>query len=350
MGTGLHGSFFPSIGAPRGKVGSFRMQNLDAQVIEQALAWSQEGHEVWLCTVLATFGSSPREPGSLLAARRDGAHVGSLSGGCVEEDFLRRLQEGAFERAVGTLRYGDPDEPLGSRVALPCGGILEVLVERLPASAATQQHLARLGEALRGGEHLLRCVDLRDGQWQLRDDDGPGPRVARAADGQRLEVRIGPVARLVIAGISPVSVACAQFAQALGFEVIVCDPREEAHAGFRVPGVELRPELPSQFIAADGCHAATAVVALTHDPRIDDLAMIEAVRTPAFYIGVMGSQRTSQARAERLRRSGGLGEAQIARLHMPIGLALGSKTPAEIALAVMADVLRVYRGRPRDAL
>ena len=146
------------------------------------------------------------------------------------------------------------------------------------------------------------------------------------------------------------SVVCAQFAQALGFEVIVCDPREEAHAGFEVPGVEVRQELPSLFIAADGCHTATAVVALTHDPRIDDLAMIEAVRTPAFYIGVMGSRRTSAARAERLRRSGGLSEAEIARLQMPIGLALGSKTPAEIALAVMADVVRVYRGRPRDAL
>lgn len=133
-------------------------------------------------------------------------------------------------------------------------------------------------------------------------------------------------------------------------EVIVCDPREEAHAGFDVADVQLRKELPSQFIAADGCHRATAVVALTHDPRINDLAMIEAVRTPAFYIGVMGSQRTSAVRAERLRRIGGLSEADIARLHMPVGLALGSKTPAEIALAAMADIVRVYRGRPRDAL
>ncbi|MNY53651.1 hypothetical protein D3C86_1894240 [compost metagenome] len=104
------------------------------------------------------------------------------------------------------------------------------------------------------------------------------------------------------------------------------------------------------FIAAGGCHAATAVVALTHDPRIDDLAMIEAVRTPAFYIGVMGSRQTSRVRAERLRRAGGLSEDEVARLHMPIGLALGSKTPAEIALAVMADIVRVLRGRSRAAL
>ncbi|MBU1332601.1 MAG: XdhC family protein [Gammaproteobacteria bacterium] len=326
------------------------MQHLDLQVIEQALGWSRAGEAVWLCTVLGTFGSSPREPGSLLAARCDGSHVGSLSGGCVEEDFLERLQAGEFERTVTVLRYGDPDGPQGARIALPCGGILKVLIERLPADAATWDQLERLHATLRGQQHLLRSVDLRDGQTTLSEDDGLGPRVVEAADGLSLQIRVGPAARLIVAGISPVAVICAQFAHTLGFEVIVCDPREEAYAGFDVPGVELRKELPSQFIAADGCHSATAVVALTHDPRIDDLAMIEAVRTQAFYIGVMGSQRTSAARAERLRRVGGLSEADIARLHMPVGLALGSKTPAEIALAAIADIVRVYRGRPRDAL
>jgi xanthine dehydrogenase accessory factor len=326
------------------------MQHLDLQVMEQSLTWSRAGETGWLCTVLATFGSSPREPGSLLAARRDGGHVGSLSGGCVEEDFLERLQEGEFEQAVTVLRYGDPNGPQGSRIALPCGGILKVLIERLPADSATWAQLERLHATLRGQQHLLRSVDLHDGQATLYEDDGLGPRVVEAENGRSLQIRVGPAARLIIAGISPVSVICAEFARALGFEVIVCDPREEAYTGFDLPGVELRKELPSQFIAADGCHRATAVVALTHDPRIDDLAMIEAVRTPAFYIGVMGSQRTSAIRAERLRRVGGLSEAEVARLHMPVGLALGSKTPAEIALAAIADIVRVYRGRPRDAL
>lgn len=326
------------------------MQHLDLQVIEQALAWSRAGETVWLCTVLATFGSSPREPGSLLATRRDGGHVGSLSGGCVEEDLLERLQGGEFGHAVTVLRYGDPSGPQGARIALPCGGILKVLIEHLPADVATWDQLESLRATLQGQRHLIRCVDLRNGQTQLREDDGLGPRVVEAAHGLLLQIRVGPAARLIIAGISPVSVICAEFARTLGFEVIVCDPREEAHAGCDLPGVEVRKELPSQFIATDGCHRATAVVALTHDPRIDDLAMIEAVRTPAFYIGVMGSQRTSAMRAERLRRSGGLSEAEIARLHMPIGLALGSKTPAEIALAAMADIVRVYRGRPRGGL
>ena len=326
------------------------MQHLDLQVVEQALSWSRAGQVVWLCTVLATFGSSPREPGSLLAARRYGGHVGSLSGGCVEEDFLERLQAGEFECAITTLRYGDPSGPKGSRISLPCGGILKVLIERLPPDAATWDQLECVRATLLGQRHLIRYVDLRNGQTQLREDAGLGPCVVEAADGYSLQIRVGPAARLIIAGISPVSVICAQFARTLGFEVIVCDPREEVHAGFDVAGVEMRVQLPSQFIAADGCHRATAVVALTHDPRIDDLAMIEAVRTPAFYIGVMGSQRTSAVRAERLRRSGGLSEADIARLHMPIGLALGSKTPAEIALAAIADIVRVYRARSLDEL
>lgn len=300
--------------------------------------------------MLNTFGSSPREPGSLLVARRDGRHVGSLSGGCVEEDFLERLQAGEFECAVTALRYGDPTGPQGARISLPCGGILNVLIERLPANAATWDQLESLCSALQGQRHLIRHVDLRSGQTQLLENDGLGPCVVEAADGHSLQIRVGPAARLIIAGISPVSIICAQFARTLGFEVIVCDPREEVHVGFDVAGVEVRMQMPSQFIAADSCHRATAVVALTHDPRIDDLAIIEAVRTPAFYIGVMGSQRTSVARAERLRRSGGLSEDDIARLYMPIGLALGSKTPAEIALAAMADIVRVYRARPLDEL
>lgn len=323
------------------------MHHLDLQVVESALRWANAGEPVWLCSVLATFGSSPREPGSLLVARAGGEHVGSLSGGCIEEDFLERLQDGAFDDPVTVVRYGDGgiDHP---QVTLPCGGSLEMLVERLTPGHTTLIHLEVLQAALLGQRALIRRVDLEDGQASFVDGDAQGPRVERDADSVRL--RVGPALRLIIAGISPVSTACAEFARTLGFEVIVCDPRDEARASFEVTGVEVQAVLPSLFIASGASHAATAIVALTHDPRIDDLAMIEAVRTPAFYIGVMGSQRTSSQRAERLRRSGDLTDAEIARIYMPIGLALGSKTPAEIALAVMADILRVHRGLARDAL
>ncbi|WP_227367466.1 XdhC family protein [Halomonas sp. M20] len=323
------------------------MHHLDLQVIESALRWANAGEPVWLCTVLATFGSSPREPGSLLVARADGKHVGSLSGGCVEEDFLARLREGDFDAPITVVRYGDGGID-HSQITLPCGGSLEVLVERLISAPTTLIHLEVLQAALLGQRALVRRVSLEDGRVSFVDSDAQGPQVER--DEQSVRVRIGPALRLIIAGISPVSAACAEFARTLGFEVIVCDPRDEARATFNVPGVEVQAILPSLFIASGASHAATAVVALTHDPRIDDLAMIEAVRTPAFYIGVMGSKRTSSQRAERLERSGNLTEAEIARIHMPIGLALGSKTPAEIALAVMADILRVHRGQGRDVL
>lgn len=326
------------------------MKHLDLQVIEQALAWNKAGDDVWLCTVLATFGSSPREPGSWLVVRQDGRHVGSLSGGCVEEDFFERLRSGEFDRPVSVLRYGDPEGPQGPLITLPCGSILETLVERLAPTSQTQQHLEILHSALSGQRHLLRQIDLSTGEFDLQEDSGVGPRVTLTRENSQAQVRIGPSARLIIAGISPVGKCCAQYATSLGFEVIVCDPREEELTSFDVPGVEPWHGLPSQFIASGSCHSATAVVSLTHDPRLDDLSMMEAVRTPAFYIGVIGSKRTSAARAERLRRSGGLSDDEIARLHMPIGLALGSKTPAEIALAVMADILRVQRGKPRDAL
>ncbi len=321
------------------------MKPLDRQVIEQGVQWLEEGGSLWLCTVLATFGSSPREPGSMMVARSDGRHVGSLSGGCVEEDFLERLGQGEFDQPISVLRYGDENEGNRPRVRLPCGGILEVLVERLEPRASTRAHLQAILASMAGQRDLERQVELSSGKVSLESTGRLEGRVERTRDGGSVRIRIGPVARLIIAGVSPVSEVCARFAQTLGFEVIVCDPRDGVGAVFEDSGVEFQAILPSLFIVSEGvCHDATAIVALTHDPRIDDLAMMAAVKTPAFYIGVMGSQRTSQARAARLARSGGLSPAQIERIHMPIGMALGSKTPAEIALAVMADIVRVRQG------
>ena len=323
------------------------MQHLDLQVLDTALEWANAGETIWLCSVLATFGSSPREPGSMLVAKADGAHVGSLSGGCIEEDFLGKIAKGHFGDALSVVRYGEGADE-SPQVSLPCGGILDVLVERLAPDAATLTHLEVLHATLLGQRSLVRRIDLESGRKRFVEAGENGPRVER--DGQIIQLRVGPALRLIIAGISPVSHFCAEFARALGFEVIVCDPREEARRDFRIEGVEVQAVLPSLFIGSGATHAATAIVALTHDPRIDDLAMIEAVRTPAFYIGVMGSKRTSEKRAERLKRSGGLDDEAIARIHMPIGLNLDSKTPAEIALAVVADILRVRRGKPRHEL
>lgn len=321
------------------------MQHLDLQVIDKALQWVADGQDVWFCTVLSTYGSAPRAPGALLVAREDGAYAGSLSGGCVEEEFLASLAKGDLQAPAQIVLYGETDDDR-RRLRLPCGGNLQILVEHHRPSEAWRDHLLTFQAALQGQRRLLRRVDLTTGAAELLPDQG-GEQTR--IQGEQAEIRIGPALRLLLAGVSPVAQACASFARALGCEVIACDPREEMQ-GMLIEGVEVRPVLPSVFIEAGGCHEATAVVALTHDPRIDDLALMEAVRTPAFYIGAMGSRQTSAKRAERLQRVGGLSAEQVDRIHMPIGLDLGSKTPAEIALSVMADVLRVYRGKSRDEL
>ncbi|QXH53952.1 XdhC family protein [Pseudomonas fakonensis] len=323
------------------------MQHLDLQVVQQAGQWARDGLRVWLCTVLCTYGSAPRAPGSLLAVSESGHWVGSLSGGCVEEDFLERVAAGEFASRVAVVRYGDGSDSRGN-IRLPCGGILDVLVENLPGDCASQAHLAQLEAALLGRRRLLREVDLGSGAFQLHDDHSQGPRVEQGEG--RVRLRIGAAQRLLLAGYSSVAHFCAEFGKGLGFEVVLCDPRDEVMDNVVLGGIEIRRELPSLFIANGGCHRDTAVVALTHDPKIDDLAMLEAVRTEAFYIGVMGSRATSDKRRERLRRIGGLSDGEMARIHAPIGLNLGSKTPAEIALAVLADILRTRSGVAREAL
>lgn len=322
------------------------MKQLDLQVIQQARQWLAEGRAVWLCTVLSTFGSAPRGPGAMLVCLENGEHRGSLSGGCVEEDFLERVGREYFQPVNQVVRYGEGG--FAPSLALPCGGVLDVLIEYLLPGPAVAAHLERIEQAFGGAALLSREVRLGGREHGIVPAGMDAPRVH--VQDELISIRIGAVQRMILAGLSPVAEFCASFALALGYEVIVCDPRREVIAGFALPGVEVREVLPAVFIADGGCHAATAVVALTHDPRLDDLTLLEAVRTPAFYIGAMGSQRTSSKRFERLARIGGLDASALARIHAPIGLHLGSKTPAEIAMAVMADVLRVSNGIARSEL
>ncbi|WP_271196743.1 XdhC family protein [Pseudomonas turukhanskensis] len=316
------------------------MQSLDLQVCRQARDWLWEGQGVWLCTVLHTFGSAPRGPGAMLVALASGELKGSLSGGCVEEDFIARLMAGGFDPVNQVVRYGDGG--LAPTRALPCGGVLDILLEYLPAGGEANTHLAALEQALDGGELLTRSVTLGGQQRHISPGSMGQERVQR--DGAQVLIRLGAVQKLLLAGWSPVAEYCATFALALGFEVVLCEPRSEVLETVELPGVEVIEVLPAVYIANGGCHRATAVVALTHDPRLDDLTLMEAVRTEAFYIGAMGSHRTSDKRRERLARVGGLAEPALQRLHAPIGLHLGSKTPAEIAIAVIADILRVANG------
>jgi xanthine dehydrogenase accessory factor len=322
------------------------MKNLDLQVIQQALSWLVQGKPVWLCTVLATFGSAPRGPGAMLAALESGDYCGSLSGGCVEEDFLERLGRAEFPLRSQIIRYGEGG--VAPSLELPCGGVLDVLIEHFDPSCDSREHFATILSALQGRQLIVRHVILESTQVHIETDAAVCAPVSVGSDHVRL--RIGAAQRLLIAGLSPVAEFCASFAVSLGYEVVVCDPRPELTAKFSLPGVELIEILPATYISQGGCHASTAVVALTHDPRLDDLTLLEAVLTPAFYIGAMGSRRTSESRLERVRRIGKLDEQLVDQIHAPIGLNLGSKTPAEIALAVMSDIVRVSNGIVRGAL
>ncbi|MGY2277530.1 XdhC family protein [Pseudomonas monsensis] len=322
------------------------MKQLELQVIQQARAWIAQGQPVWLCTVLATFGSAPRGPGAMLACLNSGEHRGSLSGGCVEDDFLERVADQFFKPGSQDVRYGEGG--LAPNLALPCGGVLDVLVEYLAPTNDTDVHLAAVEAAFAGAGLITRQVLLGTEYRRIDPGSMDTPRVEVGTE--QVAIRVGAVQRLLLAGLSPVAEFCASFAIALGYEVILCDPREDMIGGFTLPGVQVHKLLPAVYIANGGCHASTAVVALTHDPRLDDLTLLEAVRTQAFYIGAMGSQRTSSKRIERLARIGGFDDGSLQRIHAPIGLRLGSKTPAEIAMAVMADFLRVSNGIPRHAL
>ncbi len=283
----------------------------------------------------------------MLVARENGEFVGSLSGGCIEEDFIEKIKQKRFQNPLQRLSYGTGSS--NSHVQLPCGGQIQLLVERMAPESGAGRHLEELYSSLQVHRSIQRRIRLPNGQCRLVEDGGIGAAVEESAD--EIRVRCGPAGQLIIAGASSVAEACAHFAVSLNYGVVVCDPRPDVLAQFNFEHCQVRSELPACYIATTGaCHNATAIVSLTHDARIDDLTLMEAVRTEAFYIGVMGSKRTSEQRARRLERSGQLSAEQIRSIHMPIGLDIGSRTPAEIALAVMADVVRVRRARPRHTL
>lgn len=319
------------------------MHNLDMQVLNAGMQWV-ETHEVWLCTVLSTYGSSPRPPGAMMVIRKAGYHCGSLSGGCVEESFIERINQDAFPAASQVVRYGEggfePDR------ALPCGGVLDILVEKLPPGAASIAYLQQMYDALTAATAVKKKILLPHPCCSLTPTEYTNSTLT-CRDGASITLTLSTAPRLVIGGLSSVALFCANFAVALGFETIVCEHREEVLENMAASldsNVTLIKQFPAVYLEREGCHTGTAILSLTHDPRIDDLTMMEAVNLPAFYIGAMGSKKNSLRRKERLGEYGDLLPEQISRIHAPVGIDIGSKTPAEIALSVLADIVRHKNG------
>lgn len=319
------------------------MHSLDIQVVKTAQAWAEK-HPLWLCTVLKTFGSSPRPTGAMMVIREDGRYCGSLSGGCVEESFITRISDNAFTAPSQIVRYGEggdaPDREL------PCGGSLDILVEKLPAGPSTVSYLDQLYNALTSSIALIKKLTI-PAPCRSLEPASFTQRTSAVLNDAEVILTISAPPRLIIAGLSAVAVFCANFATALGFETIVCEHREEVMANLAAelgPDVRLVKLFPALFLEREECHAGTAILSLTHDPRIDDFTMMEAVNLPAFYIGAMGSHRNSERRKERLARTGDLEPEQLARIHAPVGMDIGSKTPSEIALSIMADIVQYKNG------
>jgi len=310
------------------------MQSLDLDVLERALEWRRAGRRVWLLTVAQTFGASPRPPGSLAAIRDDGILVGSVSGGCIEDDLVARRDE-YRGRKPAFAAYGVTAEE-ARRFGLPCGGELEVIIE----PEAGDAHLAQLLEAIAARRIVARHVDLETGAWSI-EAASPTDEVARTAS--RFTSIHGPRWRMLIIGASEIAHYLAEIAATVDFQVSVCDPREEYRTAWRAQGARWIEGMPDDAVIAFRPDPHSVVLTVSHDPKLDDMALMEALKADAFYVGAVGSSRTS---AERRKRLAGfdLTAQQVARLRGPVGLAIGSRTPPEIAVAILADLIASRNG------
>lgn len=312
------------------------MDSVDQQVLRSARDWVKDGRRVVMATIIKTWGSAPRPIGALTAIRDDGMVVGSVSGGCIEDDMIALVKSGELAKdKPETTRYGiTADE--AKRFGLPCGGTLELVLEPLSKDSGLDELLSRVERH----ELVLRRLDMETGHATI----GPAKSTDQLAfDGATLSTVHGPRWRLLIIGAGQLSIYLAQMAQALDYQVTLCDPREEYAEGWNVPGAELKRGMPDDVVTESNLDGHCAVVTLTHDPKLDDMALLEALKSPAFYVGAIGSRKNNDARRQRLADFD-LSQEEIGRLHGPVGLKIGSKTPPEIAIAILAEMTAIRNG------
>jgi xanthine dehydrogenase accessory factor len=311
------------------------MQSVDLEVLRTAVSWLRGGEQVTLATLVETVGSAPRPLGALLAVRGDGALAGSVSGGCVEEDLIERIVGGEFANLPQAIRYGGEPEQ-AQRHKLPCGSSMQVVVERVHE----RENLEAVLASIERGESISRRLDIASGEVSLVP---AASAQVLAFDGKTLTRAFGPQWRLLLIGAGQVSSYLARMALALDYAVMVCDPREEYAATWEVPDCQFRREMPDDLVRELKLDGASAVLALTHDARIDDLALMEALKSDAFYVGALGSKTNNAARRERLLQFD-LTPEQVARLRGPVGLPIGARSPPEIALSILAELTALRNG------
>ncbi len=312
------------------------MDSVDIEVLRSCEAWRKAGRGVKLGTIVKTWGSAPRPVGALVAIRDDGLISGSVSGGCVEDDLVEKVRSKAVATALPqVITYGVTNEE-ATRWGLPCGGTLELVLEPVSEASRIGEMLATIGKQ----QLVRRRLDMKSGAVALQ----PGTwQDVLEFDGQTLVTVHGPRWRLLLIGGGQLTRYLAEMAKMLDYHVLVVDPREEYADGWDVTGVELDRGMPDDVIQRLNLDGHSAVVALTHDPKLDDLALMEALKSPAFYVGAIGSKKNNDSRRVRLREFD-LSAEEIARLRGPVGLYIGSKTPPEIAVAILAEMTAVRHG------
>lgn len=322
------------------------MKNTQLEVLQAALIGLQNGLDATLVTVIKTYGTSPRPVGSLLTVCSDGSFCGSVSGGCIEDDLLERLVVSpptACEISV----YGETEKER-HHFGLPCGGTLDLLLEPLKgqeqqlqeliSGLESRQTITRTVELTKNTQNAASTTDIRP--WQQQDK----PELQGENDNPVWQNVFGPVWRLLIIGAGQTSSYLAGMATALGYRIFICDPRPQYRQSWSVDDTTFMEGYPDDAVNSLQPDDRTAVVALTHDPKLDDLALLEALKSPAFYVGALGSFNTNRNRRQRLQQHFDFSEEEVAALRGPVGLPIGSKTPPEIAIAILAELTALRHG------
>ena len=313
------------------------MNSTDQTILSCLLASMTQGEQPWLVTVVATIGSSPRPVGSLVAFRADGSQVGSVSGGCVEEDLIARLVAGEFNGPqVYLTDYGVSAED-NEKWGLPCGGRLELAIQQLDEKDL--EWVTEAYNAMSTRQTLSRSVSLESGETRISPAEQFAP-LEKSAD--TLTHCFGPRHRLLLVGAGQLAANLSTLALAMDFEVLLADSREWALDQWQGPEVEKILGLPDDVVREHAADEHCAVITLSHDPRVDDMALMEALDSACWYVGALGSVRTTEKRLQRLSQLG-LSSDALARLHAPVGLSIGSKTTMEIAVSVMAQLTQLRR-------
>ena len=316
----------------------------------------RDHRKVALATVTRTWGSAPRPAGSQMAVREDGAFTGSVSGGCVEGSVIGEAQAALADGKARNLKFGVSDEDAWA-VGLACGGTIEVHVAPMLATPQ-QQTITALKTARDAHRAVVLATDLSSGESRLiypndqatdaltdaarvqarRDQSG----MVEAAGKSWFLTLFNPPLDLAIIGAVHIAQPLARMAVLADYAVRVIDPRTAFATAERFPGVALSHGWPDEALEAAPLTPRSAIVALTHDPKLDDPALMVALRSPAFYIGALGSKTTHARRMERLKANG-FSEAELARIHGPIGLNIGARSPAEIAVAILGEITAILR-------